>query len=307
MPKDNLLKHFPGVLADEVGQLDGEYHIKVDATMEPVQHPPRLVPVALRDQLKAELDCMVSQEVITPMTMPTPWVSSLVVVPKKDGRLRLCLDPNDLNRAIQREHYPLPTMEDVATRLHGAKVFSKLDVRSGFWHVKLDDKSSYLTTFNTPFGRYRWKRVPFGIRSAPEVFQRKIHELIQGMPHVEVVADDFVVVGCEDTHEQAVQDHDKNLMGFLQLCHDHGLKLNMEKLKLRQSEVSFIGHIATSEGLQADPAKVEAIRNMPAPTDKAGVQRLLGLVQYLSKFLPNLTDVIKPLRELTQNDVEWHW
>ena len=81
----------------------------------------------------------------------------------------------------------------------------------------------------------------------------------------------------------------------------------MEKLKLRQSEVSFIEHIATSEGLQADPAKVEAIRYMPAPTDKAGVQRLLGLVQYLSKFLPNLTNVTKPLRKLTQNDVEWHW
>ena len=134
-----------------------------------------------------------------------------------------------------------------------------------------------------------------------------MHELIQGMPHVEVVADEFVVVGCGDTHEQAVQDHDKNIMIFLQLCHDHGLKLNIEKLKVRQSEVSFIGHIATSEGLQADPAKVAAICNMPAPTDKAGVQRLLGLVQYLSKFLPNLTDVTKPLRELTQNDVEWHW
>ena len=100
--------------------------------------------------------------------------------------------------------------------------------------------------------------MPFGIRSTPEVFQRKMYELIQGMRHVEVVADDFVVVGCGDTHEQAVEDHDKNLMAFLQLCHDHGLKL-------RQSEVSFIGHIATSEGLQVDPAKVEAIRNMPAP------------------------------------------
>ena len=93
-------------------------------------------------------------------------------------------------------------------------------------------------------------------------------------------------------------------MEFLQLCHDHGLKLNIEKLKLRQTEVSFIGPIATSEGLQADPAKVETIRNMPAPTDKAGVQGLLALVQYLSKFPPNLTDVTKSLRELMQNYVE---
>ena len=103
----------------------------------------------------------------------------------------------DLNRAIQREHYPLPTIEDIATRLHGAKVFSVLDVRKGFWHIELDEPSSYLTTFHTPFGRYRWKRMPFGISSAPEVFQRRMHELIEGLQGVEVIADDRRV--WEDT------------------------------------------------------------------------------------------------------------
>ena len=307
MSKERLLNQFPDVFAEEVGQLDGEYHIKIDPAVSPVQHPPHRVPVAVREKLKSELERMTAQNVIAPVTTPTPWVSSLVVVPKKDGKLRLCLDPKDLNQAIQREHYPLPTIEDVATRLHGAKVFTKLDVRNGFWHVKLDDSSSYLTTFNMPFGRYQWKRMPFGIRSAPEVFQRKMHELIEGLPHVEVVADDFVVVGFGETQEQATRDHDKNLMEFLQLCLDRGLKLNIDKLKLRQTEVSFIGHVATGDGLRVDPAKVKAIRDMPPPTDKAGVQRLLGLVQYLSKFLPNLSDMIKPLRELTQQDIEWCW
>ena len=230
---------------------------------------------------------MQEQDIIAPVTAPTPWVSSLVVVPKKNGTLRLCLDPKDLNRPIQREHYPLPTIEHVATRLYGAKVFTKLDVRNGFWHVQIDDASFYLTTFNTPFGRYRWKRMPFGIRSAPEVFQRKMHELIEGMPHVEVIADDFVGVGYGETHEQATQDHDKNLMAFLQLCQERGLKLNIDKLKLRQPEVCFIGHVATGVGLRVAPAKVKAIREMPPPTDKAGMQRLLGLAQYL----PNLSDM----------------
>ena len=304
LSKESLLKHFPEVFAEEVGQLEGEYHIKIDPTVSPVQHPPRRVPVAVREQLKAELCRMVEQDIIAPVTTPTPWVSSLVVVPKKDGKIRLCLDPKDLNQAIQREHYPLPTIEDVATRLHGAKVFTKLDVRNGFWHIKLDDSSSYLTTFNTPFGRYRWKRMPFGIRSAPEIFQRRMHELIEGMPHVEVVADDFVIVGYGETLEQATRDHDQNLMGFLQLCQDRGLKLNIEKLTLKQTEVSFIGHVATGDGLRVDPDKVKAFRDMPAPTDKAGVQRLLGMVQYLSKFLPNLSDTAG---ELTQQDVEWCW
>ena len=270
LSKESILERFPEVFSEKVGQLEGEYHIKADSTTNPVQHAPRRVPVALRDRLKSELDKMVEQEIICPVTTPTPWVSSLVVVSKPNGKIRLCLDPKDLNKAVQREHYPLPTIEDVATRLHGAKVFTKLDVRNGFWHVVLDEDSSYLTTFNTPFGRYRWRRMPFGIRSAPEAFQRKMHELIEGMSNIEVVADDFVVVGYGQTHEEATHDHDATLEAFLERCQSHGLKLNIDKLEFRQTEVPFIGHVATGEGIRVDPAKVKAIRDMPAPTDKAG-------------------------------------
>ena len=128
------------------------------------------MPVALRDWLKETLDSLVTQSFIMPVTQLTPWINSIVVVPKKDGSLRICLHPKDLNRAIQREHYQLPTIKDIATRLHGAKVFTILNVRCGFWHVPLDEPSSQLTTFHTPFGRYQWLRMPFGISSAPEVF-----------------------------------------------------------------------------------------------------------------------------------------
>ena len=124
---------------------------------------------------------MVKEKIITPVTDPTPWINSMVVVHKKNGALRICLDPKELNNAIRRENYPLPTIEDVATRLHGAKVFTVLDVRSGFWHVVLDEPSSLLTTFCTPFGRYRWNRMPFGICSAPEIFQRRMHEVVEGL------------------------------------------------------------------------------------------------------------------------------
>ena len=241
------------------------------------------------------------------MIKPTPWISSLVIDPKKNGTLRLCLDPKDLNKAILRENYPLPTIEDVATRLHGAKVFSILDVSCGFWHVELDEASSHITTFHTPFGRYRWKRMPFGISSAPEVFQRRMHELIEDLHGVEVIADDFMVVGFGDNEEQATKSHDTNLESFMKRCEEKGIHLNAEKAQLRKHKVPFIGHIATGEGLQVYPAKVKAICEMPPPTDVAAVQRLLGFVQYLSKFLPHLADITKPLRELTQRDTEWVW
>ena len=139
MIRESVLAQFPKVFEYGVGLLAGEYHI---------------VPVAVRAKLKDSLDDLQSQQVIAPVTCPTEWISSLVVVSKRDStKLRICLDAKDLNRAIRREHYPLPTTEDVATRRHEAKVFSLLDVRSGFWHVMLDEQSSYLTTFNTPFGR----------------------------------------------------------------------------------------------------------------------------------------------------------
>ena len=146
-----------------------------------MQHAPRRVPVALRERLRETLEELVQQDILALVTQPTEWISSMVIVPKKDGKLRICLDPKDLNRAIQCEHYPLPTIEEIVTHLHGARVFTVLDVRHGFWHVPLDEVSSLLTTFNTPFGRYRWKRMPFGISSAPEVFQRRMHEVIEGL------------------------------------------------------------------------------------------------------------------------------
>ena len=174
---------------------------------------------------------------------------------------KICLDPKELNKAVQREHYPLPTIEEIATRLYGAKCFSILDVRNGFWHIPLDEDSSRLTTFNTPFGRYRWKRLPFGISSAPEVFQRKMHEVIEGLKGIEVIADDFIVVGFGRTEEQAIADHDQNLMAFLERCKERCkeryLKLNASKIRLRLPKVPFIGHVATAQGLQVDPHKVQ--------------------------------------------------
>ena len=127
------------------------------------------------------------------------------------------------------------------------------------------------------------------------------------MTGIEVVADDFVAVGYGETFREATRDHDKNLLEFLKQCKAKNVHLNPEKLKLRQSQVLFIAHMATDKGLEVDPAKVQAISEMPAPTDKLGVQRLLGLAQYLAKFLPHLSDVTKPLRDLMQSDVLWVW
>ena len=199
----------------------------------PVQHAPRRIPAALRSRLIEELNHLEAAGIIAKVEVPTDWVSSMVVLPKKSGKLRICLDPKDLNKAIRREHYPLPVIEDIATRLCGARVFTILDVRQRFWHIPLEDRSTYLTTFNTPFGKYRWLHIPFRICSAPENFQRQMHQLIEKLTGVEVVADDFVVYGCGATDSKAMRDHDKKLQEFLQRCEERNVVIGKEKLQFK--------------------------------------------------------------------------
>ena len=158
------------ILKDYRDVFEGLCHLEVDQTVRPVIHPPRKVPVALRDRLKEELDKVVGEEILTPVTEPTKWVSSLVQV-NKPNKFRICIDPQHFNKALQRAPYPLPTIEEVATRLSKARVFSVLAAKNGFWQVQLDKESSYLTTFNTPFGRYRRLHLPFGMKTAPEEYQ----------------------------------------------------------------------------------------------------------------------------------------
>ena len=155
-----------------LGEINGVQHeIQIDPNATPVVHPPRRIPVALREPLKEELNGMENLGVIKKCTEPTAWVHSLVVAKKKNNKLRVCMDPSDLNRAVMREHFPMQTVEDVISRMPNAKVFSVLDANHGFWQVKLAKDSSKLATFNTPFGRYSYTHLPFGIESAPEMFQ----------------------------------------------------------------------------------------------------------------------------------------
>jgi hypothetical protein len=191
----------------------------------------------------------------------------------------MCIDPKDLNKAIKRPKYPMTTLDDILPKLTKAKVFSVLDAKDGFHQVKLDTESSYLTTHWTVNGRYRYLRMPFGISSAPEEYQRRQHEIVEDLDGVANIADDILVFGCGDTVEEAIEDHNVVLRNMCQRARERNLKLNKKKLKLCLTEVPFMGFRLTQGGVVPDPAKVDAIQNMPAPEDKKGVKRLLGTVR----------------------------
>ena len=193
IPKDIAEEY--SELFQGLGQFPRIHTMQTRSEVQPVVHAPRRVPFALRDRLKSEIDQEESLGVIVKVDELTDWVNSITIVEKKNGSLRICLDPRDLNKALKREHYSCPTVDDIAAKLHGARVFTVLDATRGYWQVKLDQKSSLLTTFNTPFGRYRFTRLPFGVNSAQDVFQKEIDLTYEGLPGVAAIVDDILVYG----------------------------------------------------------------------------------------------------------------
>ena len=271
-----------------LGELGEPLHLEEDEMITPVQIPPRRIPEALKVPLKDHLAELEQQGVIEKVTQATDWVSAIVVNKKSDRKTRLCLDPQPLKRALKRCHYPIPTIEEVLPDLANAEVFTKLDGKNGYWQVKLDQDSSTLTTFNTPFGRYKWTRIPFEISPAGEIFQRRLDQAIEGLDGVRTVADDLLIIGNGETVGDAVKDHDTKLEGLLTRCRERGIKLNQTKFALKQTSMPYIGHLLTAHGVKADPSKVDAIANLTKPIDVQGVRRILGMTNYLAKFLPKL-------------------
>ena len=194
-----------------IGKFEGEYHITADPSVTPVIHPPRRVPISLKNDIKKELDEMVANGIITKINEgePTRWVNSLVYKRKENGRLRLCLDPKDLNTAILREHHAIPTLEEILPNLHKAKFFSIVDAKCGYWNVVLDEESGYLATFNSPFGRYRFKRMLFGLNMLQDIFQAKIDQTFEGCRGAVGIADDIVISGTTE------EEHDQNLHSMM--------------------------------------------------------------------------------------------
>ncbi|KAK2723716.1 hypothetical protein QYM36_002156 [Artemia franciscana] len=245
-----------------------------------------------QDEEELNEPSILTKKVVT----PTEWFNSMVMVEKKDGSIRLCIDPVDLNKSIKRPHYPIPTLDDVTSKLHGAKVFTKLDARSGYWSILLSDDSSYLMTFSTIYGRYRFKRMPFGIISAQDEFQRRMEDAFEGLEGFEIIIDDMIVYG--NTQEE----HDERLAAILERALVKGIRFNEEKCEFSVSRVKYFGHVIGSEGMQPDPDKIRAINNMPSPSCREELQTLLGMINYLAKYIPSLSTKNKKLRDLTKAD-----
>ncbi|KAK2719371.1 hypothetical protein QYM36_005004 [Artemia franciscana] len=187
-----LVKEYKDIF-EGIGNLENKCEIHLKENAVPTVYPARKVPLAMKQKLKDELDRLEALNIIGKVSEPNDWVNAMVMVEKKYGSVRLCIDPVDLNKAIRRPHYPIPTFEDATKDLHGISTVSKLDVRSGYWILPLTERSSFYTTFSTVFGRYRRKRYPFGLVSAQDEFQHQMDEIFEGLEGIRILIDDILV------------------------------------------------------------------------------------------------------------------
>ncbi len=294
-------EQFPDLFTG-IGKIkDKKIKLHIDPDVKPKQQPHRRIPFHIRKDVEKELQLLEELDIIEQVDGPTPWVSPVVVVPKKSGEIRLCVDMREANKAVKREKHLMPTLDELITDLNGATVFSTLDLTSSYHQLELDPESRHITTFTTHVGLRRYKRLMFGINAASEIFQNSIAELLNGLPGCKNISDNIIVYGCD------IREHDENLNRVLTRLQEHNARLNREKCSFRQSEVTFYGHSFSAAGVKAAPQKINAIKNMQPPQSPSEVKSLLGMAQYVSRFIPNYATIMAPLRALTHQNSVWKW
>ena len=218
---------------------------------------PRKPPIALIDYIRLELDYMVKNKIIRKVTEPTDWVSSLTYSHKKDESLRICIDPRHLNTALRRPHHATPTIEEITYHFTGAKIFSKLDAKAGYWSIHLDTESQLLTMFQSPYGSYCFQQLPFGLSVSQDIFQMKMDQILEQVDGAIGIADDVVV------YAKSEEEYDKILHRLMQIAAENGLVFNSTKCKIKSKSISFFGMIYNENCISPDPEKLKDLQNMP--------------------------------------------
>ena len=299
---ETILEKHSEVFKKGLGTLQGvSAKIYVDQNAQPRFHSPRPVPFALRKKVEEELERLQSLRVIKPIQF-SDWAAPIVPVLKGDGRIRICGDYKvTINQAAKVDKYPLPKIDEIFASLSGGKTFTKLDLSHAYLQVPLHEKSQDYVTINTHKGLFRYQRLPFRVASAPSIFQRVMENLLQGIKGVSVYIDDILITGTTK------QEHLSNIGQVLQRLEKAGMRLKKEKCAFLLPSVSYLGHIISAEGLHTSDTKVKAVIDAPAPQDVAGLRAFLGMVNYYSKFLPDLATTLAPLYSLLHKSTPWKW
>ena len=259
-----------------------------------------MAPAELKE-LKEQMEEMVKKGFVRPST--SPWGASALFVKKKDGSMRLCIDYRELNKVTIRNQYPLPRIDDLFDQLQGAKVFSKIDLRSGYHQLRVHDEDVSKTAFRTRYGHFEFLIMPFGLTNAPAAFMDLMNRIFR--PYL----DQFVIVFIDDIliYLGSGEEHAKHLGIVLQTLREHRLYAKLSKCQFWLASVAFLGHIVSVEGVSVDPQKVESILNWKPPTSVTEIRSFLGLAEYYCKFVEGFSKIAAPLTRLTRKEKPFFW
>ena len=268
---------------------------------EPKFFKPRPVPYSLKLDIERELNRLVEEEILSPVEHSS-WATPIVPVRKRDGSLRICGDFKvTVNPHLNIDVYPLPKIEDLFANLAGGKCFTTIDLAHAYQQMLVEEDSRKYLVINTHKGLFRYNRLPFGVSSAPALFQKAIEQVLQGLPGVQAYLDDILVTGKND------DEHLMNLEQVFMRLKDYGLKIKKKKCEFFKESVHYLGHVINSDGLHTSKEKVNAILAAPVPTNLQQLRSFLGLLNYYGRFLPMLSTVIQPLNHLLSKDTTWKW
>ena len=286
--------HFPGDLY--------KFHLKPDYKLAR--------PVHLEAAFKEEIESLVKQGILEEVKEHTDCVNSYVIVEKDTGnqhvpndtvkkKLRICLDPRDPNKALEREPYHTRSVDEITAKLQGMTVFTIVDFKKGYWMVVLHPDSRRLTCMALPFGRFQLTHLPMGTVVAQDIFQSKLDAIFIGMEGVTGIADDMIIARKDE------MEHDRNFLAFMEKCMENNLTLNLEKIQLKQKQVSFYGHVWSDQGISPDPKKIQALKHMEFPPDKETMKSFLGMINYLNRYSALSAHLTAPLSLLTHQATDY--
>ena len=269
---------------------------------QPIKQHPRRIPLAKMEEAQNEIKDMLNKGVIE--MSDSPWSSPIVLVKKKDGSIRFCIDYRKLNNVTLKDSYPIPRIDSTLDALSGSKWFSTIDLKSGYWQVPVAPEDKAKTAFSIPGGgHWQFHNMPFGLCNAGATFERLMERVLSNLSwKICLVYLDDIIVLSKDFDE-----HLSNLRQVFSRLKRANLKMNPKKCILLQSQVSFLGHIVSGDGIATDPSKIEAVDKWPTPTSVKEVRSFLGLCSYYRKFVNKFADIARPLHKLTETKSKFHW
>lgn len=302
---DRLLAEYADVFPNELPGLPPDRPVSLTIPLQPgtrpISRPMFRYSPREREEIKKQVTALLEKGLITPST--SPYGAPVLFVPKKDGGLRMCIDYRALNKMTVRNQFPIPRIDDLLDQLHGAQVFTSLDLMSGYHQIRIEPEDQAKTAFKTPMGLFEFKVLPFGLTNAPPVFSAAMNHIFRDMigKHVLVYLDDILVFS------KSAEEHLQHLRLVLQRLREHKFYAKLSKCEFNMRSVHYLGHVVSAEGIQVDPRKTQVVDEWPVPRNPKHLRSFLGFANYFRRFIQGYSRLVSPLYALLKADAAWVW